>query len=133
MTIKTRVIRAAAIYFGFVFGAGFALGTLRTLFVAPRFGELLAVILELPAMLAISWIVCGRVVTRLQLPLRLAPRAAMGGIAFGLLMLTEFTLAIGLFGRSPSEYAAHFTTPHGLVGLIGQILFGLMPIVRRPS
>ena len=55
----------------------------------------------------------------------------MGAIAFGLLMLAELTLAVGLFGRSLSEYAAHFTTPHGLLGLAGQILFGLIPLARR--
>jgi len=57
----------------------------------------------------------------------------MGAIAFGLLMLAELSLAVGLFDRSPSDYAAHFKTPHGLLGLAGQILFGLVPLARRPS
>lgn len=127
----SQVIKAATAYFAIVFVAGFALGTLRTLVVAPHFGDLAAVALELPVMLAISWIVCGRVVARLQLPPQPLPRGAMGAIAFGLLMLAELTLAVGLFGRSLSEYAAHFTTPHGLLGLAGQILFGLIPLARR--
>lgn len=127
----TPVLRPAAAYFGIVFAAGFALGTLRTLFLAPRFGELWAVLLELPIMLAISWWACGQVVTRFRAPPRLAPRAAMGALAFGFLMLAEVVLSVGLFGRSMSEYAGDLTTPHGLVGLGGQVAFALMPLVRR--
>lgn len=128
---STPVLRPAAAYFGIVFAAGFALGTLRTLFLAPRFGELWAVLLELPIMLAISWWACGQVVTRFHVPPRLAPRAVMGVLAFGFLMLAEVVLSVGLFGRSMSEYAGDLTTPHGLVGLGGQVAFALMPLVRR--
>ena len=97
----------------------------------PRFGELWAVLLELPIMLAISWWACGQVVTRFHVPPRLASRAAMGALAFGFLMLAEAILSVGLFGRSMSEYAGDLTTPHGLVGLGGQVAFALMPLVRR--
>lgn len=128
--LASSVFKAAAAYFAIVFAAGFALGTLRTLVMAPRVGELLAVLFELPVILAISWIACGRVMTRFRLPSRVLPRAAVGAVAFALLMLAELTLAIGLFGRSPNEQLAHFATPPGLLGLAGQILFGLFPIVR---
>ncbi|MFZ1866162.1 MAG: hypothetical protein WAU39_18210 [Polyangiales bacterium] len=131
MSTYTPVLRSAAAYFGIVFAAGFALGTLRTLFLAPRFGELWAVLLELPIMLAISWWACGKVVTRFRVPPRIAPRAAIGVIAFALLMLAEIVLSLGLFARSMSDYAADLTTPHGLVGLGGQVAFALMPLVRR--
>ena len=128
---STPVLRPAAVYFGIVFAAGFALGTLRTLVLAPRFGALWAVLLELPVMLVISWWACGRVVTRFEVPPRFGSRAAMGAIAFAFLMLAELALSVSLFGRSTSEYAADLMTPHGLVGLGGQVAFALIPLVRR--
>ena len=114
-----------------VFAAGFALGVLRTLLVAPRFGDLPAVALELPVMLAISWVVCGKVLSRFEVPSDTASRFSMGAVAFGLLMFAEITLSVGLFGRSMSEHFDALTTTHGLLGLTGQVLFGLMPLVRR--
>lgn len=41
-----RVLKAAATYFGWVFGAGFLLGTIRVLWVVPRFGTRTAELLE---------------------------------------------------------------------------------------
>jgi hypothetical protein len=128
---STPVLRPAAAYFGIAFAAGFALGTLRTLFITPHFGELWAVLLELPIMLGISWWACGKVVTRFQVPPRLAPRAIMGALAFGLLMLAEVALSVGLFGRSIGQYADELGSPHGLLGLAGQLAFALIPLVRR--
>lgn len=116
-------------YFLIVFAIGFALGTLRTLLVAPRLGELAAVALELPVMLAASWWVCGRLVQRL--PAGLACRAVMGGSAFAMLIVAELALAVTLFGRAPAAFVMGWQTPAGLLGLIGQIGFGVMPLIRR--
>lgn len=116
-------------YFLIVFAIGFALGTLRTLLVAPRLGELAAVALELPVMLAASWWVCGRLVRRL--PSGLASRAVMGGSAFAMLIVAELTLAVTLFGRAPAALVMGWQTPAGLLGLIGLIGFGVMPLIRR--
>ena len=114
-----------------VFAAGFALGTVRTLILAPRFGALPAVLVELPIMLGIAWIACGKLVARFHVPSGPPPRLAMGAFAFGLLMLAEVTLSVGVFGRSMNEFTDGLTTPHGLLGLSGQVLFGLMPVMRR--
>ena len=51
----------------------------------------------------------------------------MGLIAFTILMLAELTLAHLLAGQSPGQWAASLTTPAGVLGLGGQVLFGLMP------
>lgn len=131
MPATTATAKAGAAYFTIVFVAGFMLGTLRVLLPAPRFGELVAVLLELPLMLAVSWIACGWVLRRFQVAPRIAPRLSMGAIAFGLLMLAEVTLWVGAFGASMSDYLDELTTPHGLVGLAGQLLFALMPLARR--
>ncbi len=130
MTFIPTIVKAGAAYFAIVFAAGFVLGTLRTLFLAPRLGELFAVVLELPVMLAVSWVACGWVLVRFTVPSDTGPRLGMGGVAFGLLMLAELALSVGVFGRSVSEYADALATPHGLIGLGGQVIFGLLPWVR---
>lgn len=127
---RTPAVSAGATCFAIVFAAGFVLGTVRTLVLAPRFGELVAVILEVPIMLALSWWACGWVLNRCRVPPRTPPRMAMGTVAFMLLMLAELVLALG-FGRSMTQYASGLATSHGLIGLSGQVAFGLMPLVRR--
>ena len=126
---STRVVEAGVAYFAIVFAAGFALGTVRVLLLAPRFGELLPVLLELPLMLGISWLACGWVLVRFQIPQRIPLRLSVGVVAFGLLMLSELMLSTAVFGRSLSDHIHELATPHGLVGLGGQVLFGLMPLV----
>ena len=56
------IVKAAVMYFGIVFGAGFVLGLLRILFIVPRFGARIAELLEAPVMLlvivfAAKWVV----------------------------------------------------------------------------
>ena len=116
-------------YFAVMFTVGFVLGALRVSLVAPRVGELVAVLIELPLMLAASWFVCRRLTAILAVPARVPDRLAMGATAFTLLMITELSLAGPLFGRSVSESLAAMTTGAGLLGLAGQILFGLVPLL----
>lgn len=121
-------LAAGCRYFLTVFAVGFVLGTLRTLFVAPRFGETTAVLLELPLILAAAWIACGYLLRRR--PLDLGGRAVMGATAFALLMLAEASLSLLLFRRSLNEHLALYAEAPHLVGLAGQVLFGLMPLAR---
>lgn len=127
----TRALKAGALYFALVFAAGFALGAIRVLLVVPYLDEFTAVLLELPLMLGISWLVCGWVVTRLQVPSTTTARFVMGALAFGLLIAAEILLSVVGFDRSMEEYLHHFGTPQGLLGLTGQLAFALMPLVRR--
>lgn len=120
------VVIAATVYFGAVFAAGFVLGTLRVLVLAPRLGDLGAVAVELPVMLALSWVIAARVLRRHPLPPG-GPRLAMGALAFALLLLAEAALAYLLAGQTPAGWAASLATAPGLLGLAGQIAFALMP------
>lgn len=128
---SARTLLAGAAYFAIVFAAGFVLGAIRTLVLAPRVGPFAAVIVELPLMLAISWIACGKVLSRFAVPARAGPRLGVGASAFSLLMLAEVVLSLVGFGRAPSDYLAELGTPHGLLGLAGQVLFALMPLAQR--
>lgn len=127
---RARAIRAGIVYFAWVFAAGFVLGTARVLLLAPQLGELLATVLELPFMLAISWFACGKLIARFQVPPRTKLRLTMGAVAFALLMLAEVLLSVTLFNRSMNEFAEDLTTTHGMLGFAGQVLFALMPLIR---
>lgn len=124
-------IIASVFYFAIVFAAGFLLGTIRTIFLAPRLGELGAVACELPLMLAISWIACGRLVRRFDVAAAPAARAVMGATAFALLMATEVALATIVFGKSLAQLTDDWMSPAGLLGLGGQAVFALLPLALR--
>ena len=44
-----QIVKAAVLYFALVFGAGFVLGPIRILWVAPRLGARVAELLEAPS------------------------------------------------------------------------------------
>lgn len=123
-----RFIAPAVSYVALIFAAAFVLGALRVTLVAPATGPLLAVALEVPLVLALSWLVAGRLLRRW--PLGLSDRLAMGALAFALLMLAELALALA-FGQTPARFLADLATPPGALGLVGQIGFGLIPALRR--
>ena len=120
-------LKAAACYFALAFAVGFVLGTLRVTVLVPALGELVAVMVELPLMLTATWFICRRVVRHFGVPASAGPRLAMGGVAFALLMVVEFTLSVTAFGRTPGTYFASLATAAGLLGLAGQAVFGLWP------
>ena len=127
----TRALAGAAIYFAATFAAGFALGTVRTLLVAPALGETLAVLAEVPFMLAIAWIVCGKVIRLCGVGPGYEQRAAMGLAAFGLLVAAEFALGSYGFGMTLGELLQRYETLAGAFGLAAQMAFGAFPLFRR--
>jgi len=126
----SAVVGLALRYWAAVFAIGVALGTGRTLWLAPRTGALAAVLIELPLMLAASWLIARRLLARHPLPGRSAALAA-GALAFALLMASEAALAIGLGGTAEGWLAA-LVTPAGLAGLFGQFGFAVLPALLWP-
>lgn len=124
-------VRAGILYFAIVFAVGFALGALRVLVVAPVTGEFAAVAVELPAMLAVSWVACGRVLRRCDVGAGCDVRTTMCLVAFGLLMIAEFLLWAVLLDRTSSGFFARYAEPAAALGLAAQIAFGAMPLFRR--
>jgi hypothetical protein len=123
-------IRAGAAAFAIVFATGFALGTVRTIWIAPRLGDAIAVLIELPFMLIVSWLTAGWAIRRWQVSSHVGHiGAAITG--FGLLMAAELVLAIVAFGQSAMGWASALAKSPGLYGFAAQMLFGLMLLTRR--
>lgn len=128
-------LRAGFVYFALVFTAGFVLGTARIFVLLPRFAPSLAVLIELPVILAICWFAAKWTVGKYTVPAVVADRLAMGVSAFVFLMLAETILATAGFGRTFAGFLSSFATPEGAVGLAGQMFFALFPyiLLRRSA
>jgi len=120
-------LRAGFVYFALVFAAGFVLGAIRIFFIVPRFAPSLAVLIELPVILAICWFAAKWTVEQFAVPAIAADRLAMGAIAFAFLMLAETILATVGFGRTFAGFLKILATPEGTIGLAGQMFFALFP------
>lgn len=123
-----QTLKAGALYFALVFGAGFAVGTLRVLFVAPRLGGRNAELIEAPFMLAITFLAARWTARRLAVPPAWRRRLGMGCVALGLLLAAEFGVVLGLRGLSLGEY---FTTLDPVAGTVYYALlavFAVMPV-----
>jgi hypothetical protein len=99
-------IKAGALYSVVVFSAGFVLGALRVIWIAPLAGDLAAVALEAPIMLAFSWHACCWAAERMAVSERLMDRLLMGAV------------------RSYGQTAM-------LLGLLAQLAFGVFPMLQR--
>ena len=123
-------IRAAAVYTLGVFVFAFAVGAIRVTMLAPRLGELLAVILEAPVVLSFSWWISTWCCRRFKLSRDPRARAMMGGVAFAALMLIELGVARWVFGENLDHYLAKYTQTAGVVGLVMQVCFATIPWVQ---
>jgi hypothetical protein len=129
--VSGRVVRAGLLYFALTFGAGFVLGPLRILILVPRLGTRTAELLELPVMIGITWLAARWVTRRLAVPLRTAPRLAMGAIAGALLLAAEFTLVLRLRGLTLEEYFATRDPVAGAAYYAAVLLLVVMPLLVR--
>jgi hypothetical protein len=121
-----QLVKAAFAYVLPVFAVAFVLGALRVTFVAPLTGPLSAVALEVPLVLALSWAVAGRVMAGWP---QVRP-VALALLAFALLIGLEFVTALAL-GQTPTRFLGGWKTLDGALGLLGQIGFGLIPLLRQ--
>jgi hypothetical protein len=129
-----RIANAAIVYWAMVFALGFVLGTVRVLWVIPLVGLMPATLLELPIILAASWLAAGWLVRRFGIAGG-GEALAVGALAFAILMAAECALAGVLTGQTPAQWLADLRQPHALLGLAGQVVFALMPWwrVRRSA
>ena len=124
-----RALIASSIYFLALFGLGFALGTIRVLIVAPRYGELAATLAEVPLMLLAAMYICQRVIRHWHVPGAMKLRWTMVAWFLALLVLFEMLLGTMLFGRTMADQWGALLKPAGLLGLSAQIIAALLPAI----
>lgn len=125
-------LQAGVYYFACVFAVGFLLGIVRALLVAPRTGELMAVVVELPLILACAWFISRWLITRSRVPAEIGSRMVMGLAALILLLAAEVVLSVLAFDNSLNQYLDSLRTAQGLTGLAGQLVFGFIPLLQLP-
>jgi hypothetical protein len=126
-----RVLKAGVLYFALVFGAGFVLGTIRTLWVVPRLGTRTAELMEAPIMLVVSILAARWIVLHLAVPPTASARLGMGCIALLFLLVAEFGFMLRLRGLTIRQYLASRDPVSGTVYYVMLAVFGAMPLVLR--
>jgi len=128
-SLCARTIKAGLAYFALAFGAGFVLGSIRVLFLVPRFGERVAELAEMPVMFVVIMVSARFIVRRFSLPGHAAPRLGAGFLALALLLAAEILLALAIQDRTLGEYVASRDPVSGVVYLAMLALFAVMPLV----
>ncbi len=126
-----HTIEAAVFYFALVFGAGFVLGTVRTLWLVPRVGTRAAELAEAPIMLVITVLASRWMVQHLAVPAAASARLGMGCIALLLLLIAEFGFILRLRGLTIREYFASRDPVSGTVYYAMLAVFAVMPLLVR--
>uniref|UniRef100_A0A7S3LM08 Uncharacterized protein n=1 Tax=Aplanochytrium stocchinoi TaxID=215587 RepID=A0A7S3LM08_9STRA len=123
---------AGAVYFSIVFIVAFILGVARVTIFVPRFGENVAVLLETPVVLSVSWFAALWSSENFQVPSALVPRLIMGLVAGVTLLVAEDTLAVCLFDKTTSEFLQELlsTETHQIIGHTGQLAYALIPMAQ---
>lgn len=121
---------AGIAYFLIVFATGFLFGIIRTIFVELYIGEIWAVLVEIPIILTLSWFISVVVVRRTGVPAKLLDRLVMGTVAFTCLVSGEIAISVGLRGITIIQHFQLYENMPALFGLVGQIIFGLIPTIQ---
>jgi hypothetical protein len=124
-----RILKAGILYFALVFGAGFVLGSIRILWIVPRFGTRLAELIETPIMFVVTILAARWIVRRFSVPPKPSSRLGMGCVGLCLMLIAEFTLVLWLQGLSISEYFASRDPVSGTVYYVMLGVFCIMPFL----
>ncbi|MCA3562732.1 MAG: hypothetical protein IOC90_11275 [Methylocystis sp.] len=121
---------AGCVFFGLVFGLGFALGTIRETFVGQGAWRGLYILAETLALIAYGWWAAGWCIRRFAVPARIGIRLAMGFVMFALLRTAEGAVGSGLMGLSLADQASRLISLQGLLEIAPQALVALFPALR---
>jgi hypothetical protein len=125
------IVKAGVLYFALVFGTGFLLDTVRTLWIVPLVGTRTAELMETPIMLVVTIVAARWTVLRLAVPFVRFSRLGMGGVALVLLLVAEFGLVLWLRGMSIRGYFASRDPVTGTVYYVMLEVFAVMPLLVR--
>ena len=116
-----------------MFAAGFVLGFIRTLWVAPRLGVRAAELIEAPIMVGISILAARWVIRRVGIRARWLRRLVVGSIALGLMLLAEFTFVLWARGLTIRGYFETRDPVSGAVYFAALAAFAVIPVfIGRP-
>lgn len=128
-----HILRAGSLYFLLVFGTGFVLGTIRTLWLVPKVGPRMAELMETPLMLA-AIILAARWIAR-RFSSRLTPYGGLriGLVALALLLVAELSVVFWVRRLTIGEYFASRDPVAGTVYVMMLGVFAVMPalVARR--
>jgi hypothetical protein len=130
-----KILAAALLYFAIVFGAGFVLGPVRVLFIEPRVGATVAVLLETPVLLA-AMIIGARIAVRFfALGRSGAVLLSVGALALVVQQVADVAVAVLLRGMMVADHIAQFTSAAGMVYAALLVAFVVMPwmVGRGPN
>jgi len=126
-----KAIQAGVVYAVAVFGFAFLTGALRTFAITSTGAPpVLAVAIELPVLLLVSWVICGLLLERMHVPAEAGVRLLMGAVALIVMLSGEFTLSALVIGRTLPDFLASYENPEAMLGLIGQLAFAAFPVIR---
>lgn len=127
-----QVLIGGALYFALVFVAAFALGAVRTFFVAPALGETAAVAIEAPFFIAAVIFAARFTLRRIAVPRTAIHLFAMS--AFGLLLQQAAEMMLVLrAGQTLAQHGAYLSTPAGMIYLALLATFLVMPWLLRKT
>jgi len=124
-----RLLKAGALYFVLVFGAGFVLGPIRIVWVVPRFGDRTAELMEAPMMLVMIVLAASWIARRVAGPPTPPRLFGIGLVALGLLLVVEFTVVLWFRGLTIGEYFARRDPVAGTVYIVMLGVFAVMPLL----
>jgi hypothetical protein len=124
-----QILKAGALYFALVFGAGFVLGTIRILWLVPNVGTRTAELIETPIMLVVTILAARWIARRLAVPPTPATRLGVGLVGLGLLLVAEFALVLWLRGLTIDQYFASRDPVAGMVYIVMLGVFAIMPLL----
>jgi hypothetical protein len=122
-----RILKAAAVYFGIVFGVGFVIGSIRVPLIEPQVGVRIAQLIESPFML-LAVCLAGRWVGR-RLCIGYSPLALLmvGLVAAALVLSADLVVGIGLRGMSLAEVFTNRDPVSGTVYYLLIAAYAVMP------
>jgi hypothetical protein len=115
-------LKAGVVYFAVVFGTGFVLGTIRTLWIVPRLGVRAAELLETPFMFVAIVLTASWICQRLGNTGDSSTRLVVGLLALALLLVTEVVMGVALLDLSLIEI---FTKHDPVSGTVYYALLGV--------
>ena len=122
-----QMLKSAGCYFGIVFGAGFAFGVLRGIWLEPAIGTRMAQLLEMPLMLGILTMTARWIVRRF--PARPPALLVTGVMALCMMLLAEISVGVGLRGLSVRQSLVNPDPVAGTFYGLSLVWFALAPLV----